>query len=146
MASDPTTPLGWAIQNARLAAGMNQTELGLKMNPTRTQQTVSRWEAGRMMPPVKVLKELARALSPHISADELLRAAADSSEQTGTVDPAYVKSLEERLAHLEELLGSGGFAAAPAKSKGGANGQVKRLRSVASPAPAAGRRGRKQGS
>ncbi len=72
--------LGFKIGEKRKSLGMTQIEFAEKMHVTR--QTVSRWEAGTVMPDIDKIGEIADILG--VSCDYLLRDGATETETTET--------------------------------------------------------------
>ena len=60
------------IKNARLAKGISQEELALKLSLDRS--TVAKWETGKALPRAELLLKLAQILE--CSVDDLLKAPA----------------------------------------------------------------------
>ncbi len=59
--------IGKRIRAAREARGWSQPELGRKLRNEVTAATVYRWEAGRMMPSVFTLRDIATALGVRLT-------------------------------------------------------------------------------
>lgn len=72
--------LGFKIGEKRKSLGMTQIEFAEKMHVTR--QTVSRWEAGTVMPDIDKIGEIADILG--VSCDYLLRDGATGTEAVQT--------------------------------------------------------------
>jgi transcriptional regulator with XRE-family HTH domain len=73
--------LGEKIAKKRKDLGMTQMEFAEKMSVTR--QTVSRWEAGAVLPDIEKLSDIAALLG--VSCDYLLK---DEVKEEGTAAPA----------------------------------------------------------
>lgn len=82
--------LGGKIAGKRKDLGMTQSDLAEKLSVTR--QTVSRWEAGTVMPDIEKLADIARILG--VSCDYLLR---DDVSQEKTPPAAGTGRLLESL-------------------------------------------------
>ena len=82
--------LGNKIAKKRKDYGMTQTEFAEKINVTR--QTVSRWEAGTVMPDIEKLGDIADLLG--VSCDYLLK---DGVEEISTVSASRVSRLLQDL-------------------------------------------------
>lgn len=102
--ADPSTvPLGKVIQDAREALDMNQAELAAALNAT--QQTISRWESGRMIPTIDRLPAIAKALK--IKVETLTAAAVRQAVDSPPAQiPNRVEALEERFEQMETRIGS----------------------------------------
>lgn len=100
--ADPSTvAFGKIIQDAREAADMTQTQLATALNVQ--QQTVSRWEAGRMIPRVAIIPDIAKALG--LDSDELAAAVVHQAVDSPPRDvSARLAGVETRMAGMEELL------------------------------------------
>lgn len=78
--------LGNKIAQKRKMLGMTQIEFAEKLSVTR--QTVSRWEAGIVMPDIDKIGDIASLLS--VSCDYLLR---DDTAEAGVAEPRGVSRL-----------------------------------------------------
>ena len=87
--------LGERIAEKRKEQGLTQAELAEKMMVTR--QTVSRWEAGTVLPDVERIAELAAVLG--VSCDYLLTDAADQP-QTDTDNSSKTSAVSRLLQGL----------------------------------------------
>lgn len=111
----PKTPLGRLIRDARESqitdlgpsAGkhrMSQIELADILGVQ--QQTLSRWEAGIIMPPIDRLPALAAALQ--VDVNEFFEAAAKSAGQTGEPQSATerrrIDAVEQDVSEIKSLL------------------------------------------
>lgn len=98
-----TTQLGWLIRKNREAKGINQEAFAKAIDVT--QQTISRWENGKIMPPIDRIPVLAEVLG--VDRQELFDAASESRPNTreSRTDEADWKSdMDDRLTNLEQLL------------------------------------------
>ncbi|MBR2552278.1 MAG: helix-turn-helix transcriptional regulator [Erysipelotrichaceae bacterium] len=89
--------LGNKIARKRRDVGMTQIEFAEKLNVTR--QTVSRWEAGTVLPDIDKISDIAKLLD--VSCDYLLRD--DIKEETETVAKGVsrlLKSVEGKTVRL----------------------------------------------
>ncbi len=89
--------LGNKIARKRRDVGMTQIEFAEKLNVTR--QTVSRWEAGTVLPDIDKISDIAKLLD--VSCDYLLRD--DIKEETETVTKGVsrlLKSVEGKTVRL----------------------------------------------
>ena len=89
--------LGNKIAKKRRDVGMTQIEFAEKLNVTR--QTVSRWEAGTVLPDIDKISDIAKLLD--VSCDYLLRD--DIKEETETVAKGVsrmLKSVEGKTVRL----------------------------------------------
>lgn len=55
--------VGRNIRAARLAAGLSQSQLALRLDPPKDRTQIVRWEAGRIKPATRNLKALAYVLN-----------------------------------------------------------------------------------
>jgi transcriptional regulator with XRE-family HTH domain len=58
--------IGKNIKEARLAKGLNQSQLGERCRPVVLQQSLSRYESGEMVPTISTLIRIAQALEVDI--------------------------------------------------------------------------------
>lgn len=133
--------LGNLIKNGRDGVGITQVELAVRLG--MTQQTISRWEAGKIFPPMEHLPALATAIE--VPLDEMLAAAANSAVARSQVspepEPLRIEVVESRLDRIEALLSQ-----IVAGQNGGAATKPERpLKAVPAPKPVRGRARRKQG-
>lgn len=121
------TNLGYLIKSGREAAGVTQEELAEKIGAT--QQSVSRWESNKVMPPISRLTKIAPIIG--VELNELLAGAAYNAVNLKPVEdtsPSRLETVEQEVAEMKEMLGeilsrlpaSGGAALKPAR------GQVRR--------------------
>lgn len=95
---EETTELGRLIQDRRQELNVSQIQLAEAVGCT--QQTLSRWEKGRILPPFERLPHLARALQ--VDPAELFRAASVSAERSRFLPAAErIGGVEEKVASLE---------------------------------------------
>lgn len=77
--------LGEKIAEKRKNLGMTQLEVAARMSVTR--QTVSRWEAGKVLPDIEKIADIAEILE--VSCDYLLKKEnTDTEDYTATKEPA----------------------------------------------------------
>lgn len=95
MTTDPETPgLPRLIRDEIAKRGISQREAAETLGVT--QQTVSRWAKGKLVPSTESIPRLARFL--HLSTAELRQLRADVSPSTS------IDRLEERMGELEQLV------------------------------------------
>lgn len=100
-ANPSKAPLGKVIQNAREALDITQDEMAAALSTT--QQTVSRWESGQMLPGIDKLPKIAAVLK--IAVEDLTGAAVKQAvEHPPTTTPTRIDGLENRLGNVEVLL------------------------------------------
>ena len=86
--------LGIKIAEKRKSLGMTQIEFAEKMHVTR--QTVSRWEAGTVMPDIDKIGEIADILG--VSCDYLLKDEIETPERHEiTEKPTLTKTIQNSL-------------------------------------------------
>ena len=83
--------LGYKIAKKRKDAGLTQTEFAEKLNVTR--QSVSRWEAGTVLPDIDKISDIASILN--VTCDYLLKD--DIEEEDGTIPVSGVSRLLKDL-------------------------------------------------
>lgn len=66
-----------AIREARLKAGLSQTQLAIRLGVTKA--AVSGWELGNKLPRTPMLMSLVNALSPHLTADGFFKLLSNDS-------------------------------------------------------------------
>ena len=91
------TGLGGKIALKRKDAGLTQEEFAEKMAVTR--QTVSRWEAGTVLPDIDKIPDIAKILG--VSCDYLLN---DSAEEDASAGRRAAKGVSRLLAQLQGKL------------------------------------------
>ena len=89
--------LGYKIAQKRKDLGMTQIDFADKLNVTR--QTVSRWEAGTVMPDIDKIGDIAATLG--VSCDYLLKD--DVNEETSTGAPGVSRLLTAFTGKLVKL-------------------------------------------
>jgi transcriptional regulator with XRE-family HTH domain len=90
--------LGRCVQERREELGIGQADLATQVGVT--QQTISRWENGEVVPPPKRLARLAEALS--LDLDRLLGYAGYLSSSPTLSRSQLVKSFYDLIPHLSE--------------------------------------------
>lgn len=108
--SASSTRVGNAIRDARIKAGLSQTELATQIGAS--QQTVSGYEAGTKRPTVARLRAIERATK---TTGKLLRLAAEDGETrlgrevpaalSGKLDQLSPEQLAELLKQVDQMLG-----------------------------------------
>ncbi|WP_431031529.1 helix-turn-helix domain-containing protein [Plantibacter sp. RU18] len=95
----PTWTLGDALRKARLAAGMDQIDIAVKLKISRV--TASNYETGRSEPPTSVFVAWARATG--VSLDWLAEAVKPRTapSEDGAVDGSRPRESNPRPSHYE---------------------------------------------
>lgn len=106
--------LGNAISRAMKDAGLNQTDLAEKVGAT--QQTVSRWTSGRVLPSLDKLPKLAKVLG--VDQGELMDALVKDAQTERNTDvrlPSRMAWMEKKIRDLEERIEA--LESGPAKGR-----------------------------